>query len=105
MAIGSSSKNTPLFLERIGLDNCFDAVADGNQITKSKPYPEVLLLAAKKLNIKPDACVVIEDTAAGIDAALTAVMRAVGVGTAAAYEKTEYASYSLDNVDIAYLLQ
>ena len=48
LAIGSSSKNTPLILEKIGYSNFFDVVADGNQIKNSKPDPEVFLLAAKK---------------------------------------------------------
>lgn len=53
LAIGSSSKNTPLILDRLGLGTFFDAVADGNQIARSKPDPEVFLLAASKLNIPP----------------------------------------------------
>lgn len=83
IAIGSSSKNTPLILERIGLANYFDAVADGNAITNSKPDPEVFLLAAKKLGVPPAHCVVIEDADAGVEAALKAGMRVIGVGTAA----------------------
>ena len=44
VAIGSSSKNTPIILRQIGLENAFDAVADGNAITHSKPDPEVFVL-------------------------------------------------------------
>ena len=51
LAVGSSSKNAPLILERIGLGGFFDAVADGTQITHSKPDPEVFLLAAKLLKL------------------------------------------------------
>ena len=47
VAIGSSSKNTPIILRQIGLENAFDAVADGNAITHSKPDPEVFVLAAR----------------------------------------------------------
>ena len=54
LAVGSSSKNAPLILERIGLGSFFDAVADGTQITHSKPDPEVFLLAAKLLSVKPE---------------------------------------------------
>ena len=61
IAIGSSSKNTPLILERLGLANYFDAVADGNAVKNSKPDPEVFLLAAAKLGIPPAQCVVVED--------------------------------------------
>ena len=53
IAIGSSSKNTPIILRQIGLSTYFDAVADGNQITHSKPNPEVFLLGAKLLGLDP----------------------------------------------------
>ncbi len=82
IAIGSSSKNTPFILKKIQLDNYFDAVADGNEINKSKPDPEVFLLAAKKLGLPPEDCVVVEDADAGIKAAAAAGMKAVGVGSA-----------------------
>lgn len=83
IAIGSSSKNTPFILEQIGLASSFDAIADGNGITNSKPDPEVFLLAAEKLGVNPEECVVIEDAQAGIDAAISAGMIAVGIGTTA----------------------
>lgn len=66
MAIGSSSKNAKYILEKIGLSSAFDAVADGNGIQRSKPDPEVFLLAARLLQIKPKECVVVEDAEAGI---------------------------------------
>lgn len=79
-AIGSSSRNTPLILAQIGLADSFDAVADGNQITHTKPDPEVFLLAAHKLGIPPEQCIVIEDAPAGIEAALRSGAKAVAVG-------------------------
>ena len=82
IAIGSSSRNTALILQKIGLDKTFDAVADGTMIQNSKPHPEVFLLAAKMLNLDPTACVVIEDAEAGIEAALAANCRAIAVGAA-----------------------
>mgnify|MGYP000782869103 FL=1 len=60
LAVGSSSKNAPLILERTGLEGYFDTVADGSQITRSKPDPEVFLLAARKLNLYPSECIVVE---------------------------------------------
>ncbi|WP_438448404.1 beta-phosphoglucomutase [Gorillibacterium sp. sgz5001074] len=81
-AIGSSSKNTPHILKRIGLADAFEAVADGNGITRSKPDPEVFLLAARKLGLAPADCVVVEDAEAGLEAARSAGMKAVGVGSA-----------------------
>ena len=61
VAIGSSSKNTPDILKYIGLDNYFDAVSDGNNITKSKPDPEVFLKAADMLGVPYEKCLVVED--------------------------------------------
>lgn len=80
IAIGSSSKNAPLILEKIGLQNEFDIVIDGNKIANSKPHPEVFLKCAKGLSIEPKDCVVFEDAKAGIEAALAGNMTAIGVG-------------------------
>jgi len=103
-AIASSSKNSPRILERIGLSDYFDAVADGNDIKNSKPDPEVFLLAAKRLNVEPFDCVGIEDAEAGIDAILAASMRAVGVGYASEYAKAQYKVKDLTCIDIEQLL-
>ena len=70
LAIGSSSKNTPFILDRIGLGNFFDAVADGNCISRSKPDPEVFLKAAAMLGLQPSECLVVDDAHSGIEAAL-----------------------------------
>jgi beta-phosphoglucomutase len=83
LAVGSSSRNTPLILKQIGLDRFFDAVADGNDITRSKPDPEVFLLAAKRLGLEPEQCLVIEDAEAGIEAARRGGMAAAAIGYAA----------------------
>ena len=82
MAIGSSSRNARLILDKIGLGNFFDAVSDGNNITNSKPDPEVFLKAAEFLGASPDACVVVEDADAGIEAAHRAGMKAIAMGDA-----------------------
>lgn len=76
LAIGSSSKNTRFILQRIGLADFFDAVADGTDITRSKPDPEVFLCAAGKLGAAPADCAVIEDARAGIQAAKAGGMTA-----------------------------
>jgi beta-phosphoglucomutase len=81
IAIGSSSRNSPFILERIGLSDCFDATSDGNDITNSKPDPEVFLIAAQRLQLKPQQCLVVEDAATGIEAAIAADMFAMAVGT------------------------
>lgn len=69
LGIGSSSKNTKLILSRLGLADFFDAVADGTEISHSKPDPEVFLLAAEKLGVSPAKSLVVEDADAGIEAA------------------------------------
>ncbi len=68
LAIGSSSKNTPFILQQIGLDHFFDAVSDGNNITHSKPDPEVFLKAAEMLHLSPEQCLVVEDAVSGAQA-------------------------------------
>jgi beta-phosphoglucomutase len=105
IAIGSSSKNTPFILEQIGLASSFDAIADGNSITNSKPDPEVFLLAAEKLGVAPEECAVIEDAQAGIDAAIAARMKAVGVGTAASCVHAHLKLKDLSNLNIDQLLE
>lgn len=83
LAIGSSSKNTPLILERIGLGDFFDAVSDGNNITKSKPDPEVFLMAADMLHLAPKDCIVVEDAEAGIQGAVAGGFDSAALGPAA----------------------
>ncbi len=80
IAIGSSSKNTKNILGRLELLETFDAIADGTDITRSKPDPEVFLCAARKLGMAPADCAVVEDASAGIQAAKAAGMLAVAFG-------------------------
>ena len=82
LAIGSSSRNTPFILERLGLDGFFDAVADGNCITHSKPHPEVFLKAAEMISCAPGECVVVEDAHAGVEAAVSGGFDCAAVGDA-----------------------
>jgi len=74
IAVGSSSRNAKLILEQLGLSGFFDAVADGTDITRSKPNPEVFLKAAEFLGIEPKSCLVVEDAVAGLAAAGAAGM-------------------------------
>ncbi len=82
LAIGSSSKNTPFILQQLGLGGFFDAVSDGNNITNSKPDPEVFLKAAQMLGLEPEQCLVVEDAIAGAEAAHRGGMDAACVGDA-----------------------
>ena len=90
IAIGSSSRNTRFILERLGLLDLFDAISDGNGLTKSKPDPEVFLKAAAMLGLAPADCLVVEDAESGIDAGKAGGFTTVGVGLAASYAKTDY---------------
>lgn len=90
LAIGSSSKNTAFILERIGLSGYFDAVADGTMIVHSKPDPEVFCKAAEFLHFEPEFCVVVEDAAAGAEAANRGGFACAGVGEASAYSTVAY---------------
>ncbi len=90
LAVGSSSKNTGLILEKTQLRDYFDAVSDGNNIEKSKPDPEVFLKAAYFLNLQPNECIVVEDATAGIDAGKNGGFITFGIGPASDYEKTDY---------------
>lgn len=90
IAIGSSSKNTPLILQRLGLEGYFDAVSDGNNITKSKPDPEVFLLAARYLDEKPESCLVVEDALTGIEAGTRGGFDTAAIGYASRFDTATY---------------
>ncbi|MHA7581825.1 beta-phosphoglucomutase [Paenibacillus vandeheii] len=90
LAIGSSSQNAPYILERTGLSHKFDAVADGNEICCSKPDPEVFLLAASKLGVRPYHCLVVEDAIAGVEAAFRGGMWAAAIGEACLSDMADY---------------
>ena len=98
MAIGSSSKNTPYILDRIGLEEFFDAVSDGNNITRSKPDPEVFLKGAAFLGLSPAVCAVVEDAVAGIDAANAGGFLSIGIGDAAGYARADKKIASLSEL-------
>lgn len=90
LAIGSSSKNAKLILERLGLKNFFDAVSDGSCISKSKPDPEVFLIAASMLGLEPKSCLVVEDASAGISAGDAGGFDTAGINEAAKDPLTTY---------------
>ncbi|MBP6619680.1 MAG: beta-phosphoglucomutase [Leadbetterella sp.] len=82
IALGSASKNASLILEKTGILSLFDALIDGNHVSKSKPDPEVFIKGAKALGVEEGDCVVFEDAFAGVQAAKAANMLAVGIGNA-----------------------
>ena len=80
IGVGSASKNAKIVLNKLGIYHLFDTVVDGTMVRHSKPNPEVFIQAANNLNLPTSSCVVFEDAQAGIDAAKSADMFAVGVG-------------------------
>lgn len=89
-ALGSASKNAPLILEKVGLLNRFTALVDGNDVSKAKPDPEVFLIGAQKLHMKPENCIVVEDAIAGVEAANAANMVSIGIGDAELLKEATY---------------
>lgn len=90
LGVGSSSKNAPRILERLGLGDFFDTVVSGLDIRNSKPDPEVFLLAANNLGAAPEDCLVVEDAVAGVEAAHRGGMDAAAMGDAARSGAGEY---------------
>jgi beta-phosphoglucomutase len=80
-ALGSASKNSMTILEKIDMVNMFDAIIDGNKVSKAKPDPEVFLKGAEELGVAPANCVVFEDAIAGVEAAVAGGMKVVGIGS------------------------
>jgi len=103
-AIGSSSRNSPVILERIGLADAFDATADGNDISRSKPDPEVFLIAAERLGVAPECCLVVEDARAGVEAGLAGGMLVLGVGDAEGDERAHANASDLSAMSVDALL-
>lgn len=102
IAIGSSSKNAPIILKQIGMEAYFDAVSDGNNITKSKPDPEVFVKAADMLGIGYGECLVVEDADAGILAGKAAGMKTLAINKA---QGGDHTAQSLGEVDLLLLCE
>lgn len=98
-ALGSASKNAPLILEKTNLTDKLDAISCGLDTTKSKPDPEVFLVAAKKLGMDPGVCMVVEDSDAGIEAAKAGGMYALAVGEAKNNPFADFSAESLEFFD------
>ncbi len=90
ISLGSSSKNAKFILERVDLLDAFDAISDGNNITKSKPDPEVFLKGAEFLGENPEDCLVVEDAEAGIMAGIAGGMKTAAIGDAVSCGKADY---------------
>jgi beta-phosphoglucomutase len=103
IGVGSSSRNARLILEHLGVADLFDAIVDGNDIAASKPDPAVFLRCAALLGVPPEACIVIEDAPAGIEAARRAGMTAIGIGNANDLADAARVFTGIENATIASL--
>ena len=103
MALGSASKNARNILEKVGLYQGFDAIVDGNDVSKAKPNPEVFLIAANQLKLEPENCVVFEDSVAGIQAANTAKMTSIGIGEESVLSEADHVFTNFTEIELDFI--
>jgi beta-phosphoglucomutase len=99
--LGTASKNAGTILDRLNIRDLFDAIVDGNRVTRAKPDPEVFLRAAHELDVQPASCVVFEDAEAGIEAANAGGMFSVGVGDPDILQKARFVIPGLHRIQLA----
>ena len=103
ISIGSASKNARPILEKVHLISYFNVIVDGNSVSKAKPDPEVFLVAANKLNVLPENCIVFEDAVAGIKAANAANMLSIGIGDKKVLNEADYVFNDFTEINIDFL--
>ncbi|MBT8324739.1 MAG: beta-phosphoglucomutase [Winogradskyella sp.] len=103
IALGSASKNARTILDMVHLKDQFNAIVDGNDVSKAKPDPEVFLIAAKQLNVDPEACIVFEDSVAGVEAANIANMISIGIGSKDILGHADYIFKDFTEIDNAFI--
>ncbi len=103
IALGSASKNSKEILKKVNLIHLFNAIVDGNDVTRAKPNPEVFLKAAAMLNVAPEHCIVFEDSVAGIQAANTANMISIGIGEASVLYEADYIFKDFTEISTGFL--
>jgi beta-phosphoglucomutase len=103
IGLASVSKNAPFLLEAMEINEYFDVVVNPNEIKNGKPAPDIFLMAAQKLNVKPENCVGIEDAYAGVESIKSAGMTPVGIGTKEVLSNCDTVLSSLTEVNIEFL--
>ncbi len=103
-AIGSASQNAGEVIDRLGLRLLLNAISDGHSVEQPKPAPDLFLHAATQLGLPPAECVVVEDAAAGIEAAKAGGFRTVGLGPRQRVGRAEVVAPSLTGVHLGDLL-
>jgi beta-phosphoglucomutase len=104
LALGSASKNARSILDKINLANKFDAIIDGNKVSRAKPDPEVFLNGADELGVRPGECLVFEDAQAGIDAARNAGMFIIGISKSGILKNADYIIPGFERMNISQLI-
>ena len=102
IALGSASKNARQILKKLGIENKFKVIIDGNSTSKSKPHPEVFLKGAQILGINPEEVIVFEDSIAGVNAANKAKMVSVGICKGGKIENARFNFNSLDDIPLEF---
>jgi beta-phosphoglucomutase len=105
IALGSASKNANEVLDRLGIRSLFDAISDGYSVDRQKPAPDLFLHAAGQLNLPPAECIVVEDAAAGIEAARAGGFRSIGLGPRERVGNAEAIFPGLSKIQLADLLK
>ncbi len=107
LASSAPKENIDLVLNELNLAGIFNCIVFGQEVSESKPSPQIYLLAAKKLEVTPSDCVVIEDSPLGVKAAKTAGMKCLAITNTHPRQKLKEADRiadSLENVDLITLL-
>jgi beta-phosphoglucomutase len=103
-AVGSASRNASDVIKRLGIAELLDVTADGHSVGRQKPAPDLFLYAAAQLRLNPPECVVVEDAAAGIEAARVGGFRSIGLGPRERVGAAELVLPSLEEVHLNDLL-
>ncbi len=88
----------------MGLEDQFDVITDGNDIPRSKPDPAVFTIAARRLGVSPEECLVVEDAGAGVEAGAAAGMTVLAVGAAAGHTRAARCAENLARISVNELL-
>jgi beta-phosphoglucomutase len=104
-ALGSASKNAGEVLDRLGIRPLLDAISDGFSVERQKPAPDLFLHAARQLDLPPEDCVVVEDAAAGVEAALAGGFHTIGIGPRERVGQAELVLPSLEGQKLVDILR
>ncbi|MCP9200953.1 beta-phosphoglucomutase [Gramella sp. GC03-9] len=104
-ALGSASKNARPILKILKIQDKFSAIVDGTDVSKAKPDPEVFLIAAEKMNKKAEACIVFEDSVAGVQAANIANMTSIGIGDKNVLQEADHVFADFTEIELEFIEQ